>query len=219
MTETTALPEIVSQDEWQSAREALLAKEKELTRAADAVAAERRRLPMVRFDGGHEFEGPQGRVTLLDLFEGRRQLIVYHFMLAPGQKAGCPGCSMVVDNIGHLAHLHARDTTLSVVAPATLPEIERYKERMGWTVPWVSTGGDFNAACDVGAGFGISVFLRDGDEVFRTYFTTDRGGDQLVGTLRYLDLTPFGRQEAWEESGRGTDGPGHWWKLHDEYRV
>ncbi len=219
MTETTALPEIVSPEDWQIARDALLVKEKELTRAADAIAAERRRLPMVRFDGRYEFEGPRGRVSLLELFEGRRQLIVYHFMLAPGQEAGCPGCSMIVDNIGHLAHLHARDTTLYVVAPATLSEIERYKERMGWTVPWVSTGRDFNADCGIGTEFGISVFLRDGDEVFRTYFTTDRGGDQLVGTLRYLDLTPLGRQEAWEESGRGTDGPGHWWKRHDEYRV
>lgn len=215
---TTALPEIVSQDQWQVAREALLAKEKELTRATDAVAAERRRLPMVRFDDKYEFVGPQGRVTLLDLFEGRRQLIVYHFMLGPGQKAGCPGCSLIVDNIGHLAHLHARDTTLSVVAPATLPEIERYKERMGWTVPWVSTdGGDFNSDCGIDGGFGVSVFLREGDEVFRTYFTTGRGGDQLLSTLRYLDLTPLGRQEAWEESSRGTDGPGHWWKRHDEY--
>lgn len=218
MSETTALPEIVSQGKWQVARDALLAKEKELTRAADAVAAERRRLPMVRYDGKYEFDGPQGRVTLLDLFEGRRQLIVYHFMLNPGQKAGCPGCSMIVDNIGHLAHLHARDTTLYVVAPATLPEIERYKERMGWTVPWVSANdSDFTADCGIGTEFGISVFLRDGDDVFRTYFTTDRGGDQLVGTLRYLDLTPLGRQEAWEESGRGSDGPGHWWKRHDEY--
>ncbi|WP_414937413.1 DUF899 domain-containing protein [Amycolatopsis sp. cmx-11-51] len=218
MTESTALPEIVSQDKWHIARNALLAKEKELTRAADAVAAERRRLPMVRYYGKYEFDGPQGRVTLLDLFEGRRQLIVYHFMLSPGQKAGCPGCSMVVDNIGHLAHLHARDTTLYVVAPATLPEIERYKERMGWTVPWVSaSGSDFTADCGIGTGFGISVFLRDGEDVFRTYFTTARGGDQLVGTLRYLDLTPLGRQEAWEESSRGTDAPGSWWKRHDEY--
>jgi len=218
MSKTISLPEIVAQDQWQVARDALLVKEKELSRAADAVAAERRRLPMVRFDGKYEFEGPQGRVTLLDLFEGRRQLIVYHFMLNPGQKAGCPGCSMVVDNIGHLAHLHARDTTLYVVAPATLPEIERYKERMGWTVPWVSAdGNDFNPDSGIDGGFGISVFLRDGDDVYRTYFTTDRGGDQLIGTLRYLDLTPFGRQEAWEESGRGSDGPGHWWKRHDEY--
>ncbi len=215
---TTAMPEIVSQDEWQMARDALLVKEKELTRAADAINAERRRLPMVRYDGKYQFEGPNGRISLLDMFEGRRQLITYHFMLSPGQKAGCPGCSFIVDNIGHLDHLHARDTTLYVVAPATLPEIEKFKERMGWTVPWVSNDGNtFNADCGVESGFGISVFLRDGDDVFRTYFTTDRGGDQLLGTLRYLDLTPLGRQEAWEESGHGTDGPGDWWKRHDEY--
>lgn len=124
----------------------------------------------------------------------------------------------MVDNIGHLAHLHARDTTLVVTAPAPLTQIDAYKERMGWTVPWFSAlGSDFTEDCGAGMGFGVSVFLRDGDRVFRTYFTTGRGGDLLVGTLRYLDLTPFGRQEAWEESGRGNDEPSHWWRVHDQY--
>ncbi|WP_410578731.1 DUF899 domain-containing protein [Amycolatopsis sp. lyj-108] len=215
---TPTLPEVVSREEWQAARDALMIKEKELTKATDAINAERRRLPMVRFDGKYEFEGTDGRVSLLDLFEGRRQLIVYHFMLNPGQKAGCVGCSMVIDHVGPLAHLHDRDTTFTAVSPATLPEIEKYKERMGWTIPWVSTAGDdFNPDCGLDGGFGISVFLREGDEVFRTYFTSGRGAEQFVSTFRYLDLTPFGRQEAWEESGRGTDKPGHWWKRHDEY--
>jgi predicted dithiol-disulfide oxidoreductase (DUF899 family) len=215
---TTALPRVATAEEWQTAREDLLRKEKDLTRAIDRLSAERRRLPMVPFTKPYEFTTPDGPKSLLDLFEGRRQLIVYHFMLHPGEKAGCPGCSMIVDNMSHPAHLNARDVTLTVTAPATLPEIESYRDRMGWTVPWVSAAGsDFTADCGVGTGFGLSVFLRDGSDVYRTYFTTDRGGEQFISTLRYLDVTPFGRQEAWEESGHGSDGPGSWWRRHDEY--
>jgi predicted dithiol-disulfide oxidoreductase (DUF899 family) len=213
-----ALPEIVSPEEWQIARDALLVKEKELTKAADRIAAERRRLPMVHYPKSYVFDTPDGKRSLLDLFEGRRQLIVYHFMLFPGDEAGCPGCSIIADNVGHLAHLHARDVTFTMVASATLPEVERYKTRMGWTLPFISAyGSDFQADCGITDGFGVSVFLRDGDEIYRTYFTTARGGDQFVNTLRYLDVTPLGRQEAWEEESRGTDGPGHWWRRHDEY--
>ncbi|GAA1966054.1 DUF899 domain-containing protein [Amycolatopsis minnesotensis] len=216
---TTALPAIVTPEEWQAAREALLVKEKRLTKAMDAVSAERRRLPMVAFDKEYEFDGRHGKAALLDVFEGRKQLIVYHFMLHPGSDHLCPGCSLVLDNMGHPAHLHARDTTLAVIAPAPLPEAEAVKKRMGWTVPWYSSDGtDFTEDCGVGTGFGVSVFLRDGDRVFRTYFTTGRGGDQLDTTLRYLDLTPMGRQEDWEESGRGRDDPASsWWRPHDEY--
>lgn len=214
-----SVPDVVSPDQWQVARDELLVKEKELTRALDALNAERRRLPMVAIDKEYVFEGPDGPADLADLFDGRRQLIVYHFMMEPGSDHRCPGCAMVADNIGHLAHLHARDTTLILVSPAPLDEIEPYKERMGWTVPWFSAyGNDFTADCGAGKGFGVSVFLREGDRIFRTYFTTGRGGDLLVGTLRYLDLTPLGRQEMWEEpSGRGSSGPGAWWRLHDEY--
>jgi predicted dithiol-disulfide oxidoreductase (DUF899 family) len=212
------LPDVVSADEWTAARESLLVKEKAALRALDVVNAERRRLPMVRWDTSYVFQSTDGPATLLDLFDGRRQLITYHFMLFPGDEQGCPGCSLVVDNIGHLAHLHARDTTLVVTAPATVEEGERYRKQMGWTVPWFSAhGSTFTQDCGAGSGFGVSVFLRDGDDVFRTYFTTGRGGDLLVGTLRYLDLTPLGRQEAWEESGRGNDEPGSWWRRHDEY--
>ncbi|MEC3977111.1 DUF899 domain-containing protein [Amycolatopsis sp. H20-H5] len=215
------LPEIVSPEEWQTARDALLVKEKELTKASDAVNAQRRRLPMVEFAKEYLLDGPDGKVSLLDLFDGREQLIVYHFMMHPGSDHQCPGCSFVVDTMGDPAPLHARDTTLVVVAPAPLSQAEPVKERMGWTVPWFSSGGtDFTADCGVGAGFGISVFLRDGDRVFRTYFTTGRGGDQLVTTLRYLDLTPMGRQEDWEESGRGRDdAPSSWWRPHDQYET
>jgi predicted dithiol-disulfide oxidoreductase (DUF899 family) len=215
---TISLPAVVSAKEWQKTRDELLLKEKELTRASDAVNAQRRRLPMVAFPKEYVFDGPDGKQSLPELFDGRRQLIVYHFMMQAGSEHRCSGCSLVVDNIGHLAHLHARDTSLVVTCPAPLPQIESYKRRMGWTLPWVSAqGNDFTEDCGVGDGFGVSVFLREGDDVYRTYFTTGRGGDQLVGTLRYLDLTPFGRQEAWEESGRGTGDPGDWWRLHDSY--
>ncbi|MET9266542.1 DUF899 domain-containing protein [Amycolatopsis sp. NPDC004079] len=215
---TTALPRVVSPEEWATARESLLRKEKEHTRAADRLSAERRRMPMAPFAKQYEFTGPAGTQTLLDLFDDRRQLIVYHFMLYPGDEAGCPGCSLLVDNMSHPAHLNARDVTLKVVAPATAPEIERYWTRMGWTIPWVSAAGtDFPADCGIDGGFGVSVFLRDGDDVYRTYFTDGRGGDQFISTLRYLDVTPFGRQEAWEEEPRGNDAPGSWWRRHDEY--
>ena len=134
------LPGVVSPTEWEAASEGLLAKEKEATRARDALAAERRRLPMVEIKKDYAFEGPDGKASLVDLFEGRRQLIIYHFMFAQGVEgwpdAGCDGCSMFVDNIGHLAHLHARDTSLVLVSRAPLAKIEQYKERMGWTVPW-----------------------------------------------------------------------------------
>ena len=138
-------PAIASRAEWLAARKALLAKEKELTRRRDALNAERRRLPMVRVDKDYVFEGPHGPATLLDLFEGRQQLIVYHFMFDPSWDAGCPSCSFLTDNIGHLAHLHARRTTLALVSRAPLEKIEAYRRRMGWTVPWYSSfGSDFN---------------------------------------------------------------------------
>src|SRR5918992_6192482 len=140
---TMNLPPVVSPAEWEAARQALLAKEKEAMRARDALAAERRGLPMVHIDKGYVFEGPDGEASLLDLFEGRRQLILYHFMFQPGASgwpdAGCDGCSMVVDNVGHLAHLHARDTSLVLVSRAPVAQLEAYRTRMGWTVPWYSS--------------------------------------------------------------------------------
>lgn len=211
------LPRVVSAEEWQAARDQLLAEEKAAMRAQDAVNAGRRRLPMVEITEDYRFEGPDGSRTLLELFDGRRQLIVYHFMMFAGDDHRCPGCSLLVDNMAHTAHLHARDTTLVVTSPAPLSQIEPYRERMGWTVPWYSGSTAFADDCGAGRGFGISVFLRDGERVYRTYFTTGRGGEFVMTTLRWLDLTPFGRQEAWEESGRGDSGPGSWWRLHDEY--
>jgi predicted dithiol-disulfide oxidoreductase (DUF899 family) len=226
------LPKVVSAAEWEEARAGLLAKEKEATRARDALAAERRRLPMVKIDKAYALEGPNGKATLLDLFEGRRQLLAYHFMFGPSAEVGCDGCSMVVDNMGHPAHLHARDTSLALVSRAPLAKIEPFKERMGWTTPWYSSfDSDFNVDFGVspskprpaehqdGETFGLSVFYRDGDNVFRTYFTDQRGVEALGSNWTFLDLTPLGRQEDWEDSPAGyPQTPRYqWWRLHDEY--
>lgn len=223
-----ALPKIASPAEWRAARENLLVKEKAATRAGDALAAERRRLPMVRIEKEYLFDGPAGKVSLLDLFERRRQLIIYHFMFAPTvngwPEAGCPGCSFFVDQIGHLAHLRARDTSFTLVSLAPVENIQRYKKRMDWNVPWFSSSGsdfnaDFGVTTEADETFGLSVFLRDGDRVFRTYFISDRGIEVLGSTWTLLDLTPLGRQEDWEDSPEGwpQSAPYHWWRRHDEY--
>ena len=226
------LPPVVSHAEWQAARDALLAKEKEATHAQQALAAERRRLPRVRIDKDYAFDGPDGKATLLDFFEDRRQLLLYHFMFGPNQDAGCDGCSMFVDQVGHLAHLHARDTSFALVSRAPLAKIEPYKQRMGWTIPWYSSfDSDFNVDFGVspqepqpdvyqdGESFGLSVFIREGENVFRTYFTTARGVEALGSVWTLLDLTPLGRQETWEDSPDGypQTEPYAWWRRHDEY--
>ena len=236
------LPEVVNRDEWLAARRELLTREKELTRALDALNAERRGLPMVRVDKEYVFDGPGGEARLPDLFDGRRQLIVYHFMFDPGWDAGCPICSFVVDNIGHLEHLHARDTSLVLVSRAPLEKIQAYRARMGWDVPWYSAhrsdfNYDFHATIDPevappeynfqpidvpgpGEGHGVSVFLRDGDRVFHTYSSYARGAEVLLGTYHYLDLTPLGRQEDWEQpAGRATGTAMSWLRRHDEYAT
>jgi predicted dithiol-disulfide oxidoreductase (DUF899 family) len=224
----TSLPKIVSREEWQRARDQLLIKEKAAMKAHDALSAERRRLPMVRIEKDYVFDGPGGKVRLLDLFEGRRQLIVYHFMFAPGVSgwptAGCPGCSMVVDHIGPLEHLYARDTSLVLVSLGPLANLEAYKKRMEWTVPWFSSAGtsfnaDFGVSTDEGEHFGLSCFLREGDAAFHTYFTTDRGVEPVDTNFTLLDWTPLGRQETWEDSPSGwpQSEPYEWWRRHDEY--
>jgi predicted dithiol-disulfide oxidoreductase (DUF899 family) len=192
------------------------------------VNAQRRRLPMVEIEKDYVFEGPGGKASLLDLFEGRRQLIVDHYMFEPEWEDGCPSCAGRVDQYGNLAHLHARDTTMAVVSRVPIEKIERWKHKNGWTFPWYSSyGSDFNYDFHVTldervapveynyrdkaelerAGFtdprgelhGTSAFLRDGERVFHTYSTYGRGTEQVGGTHYYLDMTALGRQEDWEE--------------------
>jgi predicted dithiol-disulfide oxidoreductase (DUF899 family) len=216
-------PQVVSAQEWQAARDALLVKEKEYTHALDALAAERRRLPMVQLDAGkYEFTAPDGRpASLTDLFAGQQQLVIYHFMLEPGQDWICGGCSTLTDNFDNQAqaHLNARNTRLILMARAPQSEIEVLRQRFGWKVPWYSSyGTTFND--DMGLSyFGLSVLLRDGDDVFRTYFTTARGVDRLRLDFNLLDLTPYGRQEEWEDSPEGwpQDPTMTWLRLRDEY--
>ena len=215
-------PPVVSTKEWEAARAELLVKEKELTRALDALAAERRRLPMVALDTQrYSFTAPDGeQVGLTGLFDGHRQLVVYHFMLEPGQDWMCGGCCSLTDNLAQEQwHLNARDTRLILMARAPQAEIEAVRRRFGWSLPFYSShGSEFND--DLGLTyFGLSVLLRDGDQVFRTYFTTARGVDRLRTDFNLLDLTPYGRQEAWEDSPQGwpQDPTMSWIRLHDEY--
>lgn len=232
-------PPVVSREEWLVARKAFLQKEKEATRQRDLLNAERRRLPMVEVDKEYVFDGPAGRATLLDLFEGRRQLIIVHFMFDPGWDTGCSSCSFSVDNLGHPAHLNSRGTTLAAVSRAPLARITPFKQRMEWTFPWYSSSGsDFNYDYHVtldesvvpvqynyrdretlarlghtgrmsGEQSGVSVFLRDGERVFHTYSAYARGDDLLSTTYNYLDLTVLGRQE----DGTGVGD----FRYHDEY--
>jgi predicted dithiol-disulfide oxidoreductase (DUF899 family) len=198
-------PEIVSAQEWQQARDELLKAEKEATRALDALAARRRRLPMVTFDNGYTFDTPTGTRTLLDLFEGRDQLVVYHFM-DNGPDHYCPGCTAFTNSIPPIGpdRLASRGVTWVTVSNLPLARIEAYRARMGWTVPFVSSHGTtFADDCGAGGGFMLSVFLRDGEDVYRTYSTTSRGVDRILWVHNILDLTPYGRQEKWEDSPPG----------------
>lgn len=227
-------PKVVSREEWRQARLALLEKEKELTRARDEVHEQRRALPMVALDKEYAFEGADGAVTLADLFAGRRQLIVYHFMWRPELDAGCPTCSMVVDSMAPLAHLHAVDTSLVAVTRGPWPRVSAFRERMGWQVPFYSSADsdfnyDFGVTVDPAAGateynyratppglegelHGVSVFFRHDDgPVLHSYSAYARGCEPLLGPFHYLDLTPLGRQEE--------EGIMHWVRHHDRYET
>ena len=207
----TAIPQIVSAEEWQQARDDLLKAEKEATRALDALAARRRRLPMVRFDARkYVFDTPEGSRTLLDLFDGRDQLVVYQFMDA-GPGKFCPGCTHFANSVTDLANLADCGVSWVIVSNMPLAQIGSYKAKMGWTMPFVSSHGTAFAR-DTGANdlFLLTVFLRDGDEVYRTYATTNRGVDRLLFVNNILDLTPYGRQEDWEDSPPG-------WPQHPTY--
>ena len=207
----TSMPEIVSAEKWQQDRDELLRAEKEATRALDAIAARRRRLPMVGIDNDkYVFDTPDGPKTLLDLFDGRGQLAVYQFM-DNGPDDYCPGCTHFTSNVADLSTLAELDVSWVTVSNMPLAQIEAYKARMGWTMPFVSSHGTtFADDCGAGRGFMLTVFLRDGENVYRTYSTTARGVDRLLFANNVLDLTPYGRQEDWEDSPPG-------WPQHPTY--
>ncbi|MDT5034000.1 MAG: hypothetical protein QOC94_4171 [Actinoplanes sp.] len=203
-------PEIVTPEQWQQARDELLVAEKRATRELDALAARRRRLPMVAFSNGYKFDGPDGPVTLLDLFDGRDQLVVYQHM-DNGPDAFCPGCTHFTDNVTALAGLAAAGVSWATVSNMPLAQIAARTAEKGWTMPFVSSRGTtFADDCGAGGGFMLSTFLRDGDAVYRTYATTSRGVDRLLFTNNILDLTVYGRQEDWEDSPAG-------WPQHPTY--
>jgi predicted dithiol-disulfide oxidoreductase (DUF899 family) len=226
-------PPIVSHDQWLTERKKLLAHEKELTRQYDRVNAERRRLPMVRIEKDYVFDGPSGKRGLKDLFEDRRQLVIYHFMFDPSWENGCPGCTGYANAVGDLGMLHKCDTTFAMVSRASLAKLEAYKARHGWTFQWYSSfGSDFNYDFHVtndekvvpveynyrnkaeleankvpnaisGEEHGLSVFFRIGDDVFHTYSVYARGTEALTGARALLDMTPYGRQQDFEDSPAG----------------
>lgn len=231
---STAHPPIATQAEWLAERTKLLAQEKEATRLKDRVAAERRRLPMVRIEKDYVFTGSKGKARLVDLFEGRSQLIVYHFMFGPDWEKGCPGCTGYVNALGDLSMLAQRDTAFALISRAPFAKLEAYQKEHGWNRPWFSSFGsefnyDFHVTLDprvrpteynfrpvadyAGRDFaaengveahGLSVFFRIGGEVYHTYSTYARGCESLTDSYSLLDVTPFGRQEDWEDS------PGGW---------
>jgi predicted dithiol-disulfide oxidoreductase (DUF899 family) len=216
-------PKVVSPKEWEAARQKLLVKEKELTRARDALAAERRRMPWLAVKKEYEFEGPEGKASLLDLFDGRRQLIIYRAFFELGvhgwPEHACIGCSMLADQVAHPGHLNARDTTLVFASRAPQKDIKRLKKRMGWElIPWYTVTDDFDKDFGVDEWHGTNAFIRDGDKVFRTYFINSRGDEQMGSTWNYLDITALGRQEEWEDSPEGypQTPPYEWWIWHDE---
>jgi predicted dithiol-disulfide oxidoreductase (DUF899 family) len=205
----TAKPKVVSAAEWQQARDELLKAEKEATRTLDAIAARRRRLPMVRFDN-YTFATPDGTTTLLDLFGDQVQLAVYQFM-DRGPDEFCPGCTWLTNNVVNLDGLAETGVAWATVSNMPIAQIEAYKAEKGWTMPFVSSAGtSFSADCGAGDGFGLSMFLRDGTDVYRTYAASARGVDRLLFVNNMLDLAPYGRQEDWEDSPAG-------WPQHPTY--
>jgi predicted dithiol-disulfide oxidoreductase (DUF899 family) len=225
-------PPIVSPQEWKAAREELLVEEKKVTRARDALAAKRRRMPWMAVEKDYRFEGPDGPATLLDLFDGRRQLIVYRAFYEPDvttyprsggsyPERACVGCSFGADQVAHPAHLNARDTTLVYASRAPQAEIQDLKKRMGWEhIPWYTITDDFDADFDVREWHGHNAFIRDDDDrIYRTYFIDSRGDEHMGTTWSYLDMTALGRQEEWEDSpeGRPQTPPYQWWNYHDAY--
>src|SRR3954447_12562106 len=217
-------PPVVSAQEWDAAWQEMLVKEKEVMRARDALAAQRRRMPWLEVERDYVFDGPDGKASLLDLFDGRRQLIIYRAFIEPGTgdwpEHGCTGCSLMADHIGHLAHLNARDTTLVYASRASQADLDRMKAKMDWhRIPWYTITDDFDTDFGVKDWHGTNAFIRDGDRVFRTYFIKSRGDEALGSTWSYLDMTALGRQEVWEDSPEGypQTPPYKWWNWHDSY--
>ena len=225
-------PPIVSAREWDEARERLLVKEKELTRARDAMAAQRRRMPWMAVEKDYRFEGPDGDASLADLFAGRRQLIVYRAFYGPEvttyaeggsyPERACVGCSFVADQVAHPAHLGGRDTALAFTSRAPQAEIQGLKQRHGWDhIPWytIPDESEFDTDFGVRDWHGTNAFIREGDTIYRTYFIDARGDEQMGNTWNYLDMTALGRQEKWEDSPEGypQTPPYGWWNYHDAY--
>lgn len=219
---------IVSPTEWRKARAAITAKEKAHMRRGDVLAAARRHMPWMKMGDGYVFDGPRGRVKLVDLFEGRTQLILYHFMFGPKvdgwPELGCVGCSFVADQISHLDHIHARDITFAMVSAVPYADILRLRNRMGWDRwPWYSGTEQFNVDCDVadrlGNSFGMNVFYRDGADVYRTHFVARRGIEAFGTAWSFFDVTPLGRQENWQDAPDGSPqgAPYVWWRRHGMY--
>jgi predicted dithiol-disulfide oxidoreductase (DUF899 family) len=216
-------PPIVSAQDWDAALQQMRDKEKEVMRASDALAAQRRRMPWLEVEKEYTFEGPDGKLSLLDLFDGRRQLIVYRAFIETGTgdwpEHGCTGCSLMADHVPNLAHLNARNTTFVYVSRASQADLERMKAKMGWRHPWYTMTDDFDEDFGVKDWHGTNMFIRDGDRVFRTYFINGRGDEVFVNTWNFLDMTALGRQENWEESPEGypQTPPYEWWSWHDTY--
>jgi predicted dithiol-disulfide oxidoreductase (DUF899 family) len=218
-------PPAVSAEEWQKAWQEMLVKEKEHTRARDALAAARRRMPWLAVEKAYAFEGPQGKLSLLDLFEGRRQLVLYRAFYDSNVYGwpdhACVGCSLGADQVSHLSHLHARDTTLAYASRGSQENIARLKQRMGWDdIPWYTLTDDFDKDFGVDEWHGHNVFFRDeNDKIFRTYFINNRGDEAMGSVWSYLDVTPLGRQEDWEDSPDGylKTQRYKWWRWHDAY--
>ena len=217
-------PPIVSAQEWDAALKEMLVKEKEVQRARDALAAQRRRMPWTPVEKEYTFDGPDGKASLLDLFDGRRQLIVYRAFIEPGTgdwpEHGCTGCSLMADHVPNLAHLNARNITFVYASLASQQELERMKSKMDWEhIPWFTMTDDFAKDFGVDEWHGTTAFIRDGDRVFKTYFINGRGDEVFVNTWNLLDMTALGRQEDWEDSPEGypQTPPYEWWSWHDTY--
>jgi len=220
------LPPLVTYEAWREARDELLAEEKAHMRRGDALAAKRRRLPMVPVEKRYDFRGDDGNATLLELFQGRHQLIVYHFMFHPDWDEGCDGCSWFTDGVADVRHLAARDVSFALVSRAPFAKLDAYRRRMGWNLPWYSSHGttfnhDFGATVGDSEHHALSVFLRDGEQAYLTYQTSDRGVENLGTTFSLLDLVPYGRQEHWEDAPEGwPKGDAYvWWRRHDQYAT